>query len=149
MPPNCATPRSTSSSIPNATIEKLVEHGARARTSRPAASSSTTALDHRGLPHRPRRLPRPRRWETEDTGRGTWHIVVTEIPYQVQKSRLIEKIAELLLARRLPLLDDVRDESAEDIRLVLEPKSRTVDPDTADGIAVQADRAGKPHFRST
>ncbi|MEM1038562.1 MAG: DNA topoisomerase IV subunit A [Pseudomonadota bacterium] len=68
------------------------------------------------------------RWEQEDTGRGTWQIVVTEIPYQVQKSKLIEKTAELLLAKRLPLLADIRDESAEDIRLVLEPKSRSVDP---------------------
>lgn len=69
------------------------------------------------------------RWEKEETGRGGYVIVVTEIPYQVQKSRMIEKIAELLTARRLPLLGDVRDESAEDIRLVLEPKSRTVDPE--------------------
>jgi topoisomerase-4 subunit A len=69
------------------------------------------------------------RWQQEDQGRGTWVIVVKEIPYQVQKSRLIEKIADLLIARKLPLLGDVRDESAEDIRLVLEPKSRTVDPD--------------------
>jgi topoisomerase-4 subunit A len=68
------------------------------------------------------------RYETEDQGRGTWNIVVTEIPYQVQKARLIEKIAELLVARKLPLLEDIRDESAEDIRLVLVPKSRTVDP---------------------
>ncbi len=68
------------------------------------------------------------KWHTEDQGRGTWQIVVTEIPYGVQKSRLVEKIAELLLARRLPLLEDVRDESAEDIRLVLVPKSRSVDP---------------------
>ena len=68
------------------------------------------------------------KWETEDQGRGTYVVVVTEIPYGVQKSRLIEKIAELLLARRLPLLEDVRDESAEDIRLVLVPKSRSVDP---------------------
>jgi topoisomerase-4 subunit A len=68
------------------------------------------------------------RWEKEDSGRGGYVIVVTEIPYQVQKSRMIEKIAELLIARRLPLLDDVRDESAEDIRLVLVPKSRSVDP---------------------
>src|SRR5690606_14944189 len=57
-----------------------------------------------------------------------YQIIVTEMPYQVQKSRLIEKIAELLIARRLPLLDDVRDESAEDVRLVLIPKSRSVDP---------------------
>ncbi len=67
-------------------------------------------------------------WEKEDTGRGGYQIVVTQIPYQVQKSRLIEKIADLLQNRRLPLLGDVIDESAEDIRLVLEPKSRTVDP---------------------
>ncbi len=68
------------------------------------------------------------RWHTEDLGRGTWSIIITEIPYQVQKSRLIEKIAELLMAKKLPLLDDVRDESTEDVRIVLEPKSRTVDP---------------------
>ena len=68
------------------------------------------------------------RYVVEDQGRGTWTIVVTEIPYQVQKAKLIEKIAELLIARKLPLLDDVRDESAEDIRLVLVPKSRSVDP---------------------
>ncbi|TWI92581.1 DNA topoisomerase IV subunit A [Roseibium hamelinense] len=67
------------------------------------------------------------RWEVEDLGRGQWAIVVTEIPYQVQKSRLIEKIAELLTARKLPLLEDVRDESAEDIRVVLVPRSRNVD----------------------
>jgi len=69
------------------------------------------------------------RWEKEDTGRGAYQIIVTQIPYQVQKSRLIEKIAELLQNRRLPLLGDLIDESAEDIRLVLEPKSRTVDPE--------------------
>ncbi len=67
------------------------------------------------------------KWETEDLGRGGYQIVVTEIPFQVQKSRLIEKIAELLIARKLPLLEDIRDESAEDIRVVLVPKSRTVD----------------------
>ena len=69
------------------------------------------------------------RWHVEDQGRGTWNIVVSEIPYQVQKSRLIEKIAELLLAKKLPLLDDIRDESTEDVRIVLEPKSRSVNPD--------------------
>ncbi len=68
-------------------------------------------------------------WIKEDTGRGGYQIIVTEIPYSVQKSRLIEKIAELLQNRRLPLLGDVIDESAEDIRLVLEPKSRAVDPE--------------------
>jgi len=69
------------------------------------------------------------RWEKEDTGRGGYQIIVTEIPYSVQKSRLIEKIAEFLQNRRLPLLGDIIDESAEDIRLVLEPKSRAVDPE--------------------
>lgn len=67
------------------------------------------------------------KWETEDLSRGGYQIIVTQIPFQVQKSRLIEKIAELLIARRLPLLEDIRDESAEDIRIVLVPKSRTVD----------------------
>jgi topoisomerase-4 subunit A len=69
------------------------------------------------------------KWEKEDTGRGGYRIIITEIPYQVQKSKLIEKIADLLVNRKLPLLEDVRDESAEDIRVVLEPKNRTVDPD--------------------
>ena len=68
------------------------------------------------------------RWHTEDAKRGTYNIVVTEMAYGVQKSKLVEKIADLLLARKLPLLKDVRDESAEDVRLVLEPRSRTVDP---------------------
>ncbi len=67
------------------------------------------------------------RWEVEDLGRGTWQIVVTEIPYQVQKSKLIERLAELIQTRKLPFLADVRDESAEDIRLVLEPRSKNVD----------------------
>jgi len=69
------------------------------------------------------------RWEKEELPRGGWQIVVTEVPYQVQKSKLIERIAELLMAKKLPLLEDVRDESAEDIRVVLEPKSRNVDPE--------------------
>ncbi|ABC90302.1 DNA topoisomerase IV subunit A protein [Rhizobium etli CFN 42] len=68
------------------------------------------------------------KWQTEDLGRGGYQIIITEIPFQVQKSRLIEKIAELLIARKLPLLEDIRDESAEDIRIVLVPKSRSVDP---------------------
>ncbi|WP_336486312.1 DNA topoisomerase IV subunit A [Methylobacterium nigriterrae] len=68
------------------------------------------------------------RWAREDLGRGTWNIVVSEIPYGVPKARLIEKLAELLQERKLPLLADVRDESAEDVRVVLEPRSRSVDP---------------------
>src|SRR5215469_1183922 len=69
------------------------------------------------------------RWEKEEGSRGTWQIVVTEIPYQVQKSKLIERIAELLEQKKLPLLDDIHDESTEDIRIVLTPKSRAVEPD--------------------
>jgi topoisomerase-4 subunit A len=69
------------------------------------------------------------RWEKEALSHGLYQIVVTEIPYQVQKSRLIEKIAALLEEKKLPLLADVRDESASDIRLVLEPKNRNVDAD--------------------
>ena len=67
------------------------------------------------------------RWEKEDTGRGGWQIVVTEIPWLVQKSRLVEKIAELVNDKKLPLVGDVHDESAEDLRLVIEPRARTVD----------------------
>ena len=69
------------------------------------------------------------KWEVEDLGRGQWQIVVTEIPYQVQKSKLIEKIAELINSKKIPILADVRDESADDIRMILEPKSKNVDPD--------------------
>ncbi len=69
------------------------------------------------------------RWKQEEGARGTWVIVITEIPWLVQKSRLVEKIAELLNEKKLPLVGDVRDESAEDIRLVIEPKSRAVDPE--------------------
>ncbi|MEM8824317.1 MAG: DNA topoisomerase IV subunit A [Pseudomonadota bacterium] len=69
------------------------------------------------------------RHEIEDLGKGQWQIVVTEIPYQVQKGKLIEKLAELVLQKKVPILADIRDESADDIRIVLEPKSRNVDPD--------------------
>jgi len=68
------------------------------------------------------------RWKTEDTGRGTYQIVVTEIPWQVQKMRLVEQIAALINEKKLPLVADMRDESAEDVRLVFEPRSRSVDP---------------------
>ncbi|MCK1359812.1 DNA topoisomerase IV subunit A [Bradyrhizobium sp. 199] len=68
------------------------------------------------------------RWEQEEGARGAWVVVVTEIPFLVQKSRLIEKVAELLDQKKLPLVGDIRDESAEDVRLVIEPKSKNVDP---------------------
>ena len=68
------------------------------------------------------------KWTQEEGARGTWVVVITEIPWLVQKSRLVEKIAELLNEKKLPLVGDVRDKSAEDVRLVIEPKSRAVDP---------------------
>src|SRR5215472_17368905 len=69
------------------------------------------------------------RWQREEGARGTYQIVVDQIPYQVQKSKLIERIAQLIEEKKLPLLDDVRDESTEDIRIVLTPKTRTVEPE--------------------
>ena len=69
------------------------------------------------------------RWHKEDLGRGMYQIIITEVPYQVQKSRLIEKLAEVIETKKAPWLEDVRDESAEDIRIVLEPKSKNIDPD--------------------
>ncbi|MEJ0015952.1 MAG: DNA topoisomerase IV subunit A [Acetobacteraceae bacterium] len=69
------------------------------------------------------------RWTVEKGKHGTWQIVVTEIPYQVQKAKLVEQIAQLLEERKLPLLGDVRDESTEEVRLVLEPKTRGVEPE--------------------
>jgi len=69
------------------------------------------------------------RWHKEDLGRGMYQIIVTEVPYQVQKSRLIEKLAEVIENKKAPWLEDVRDESAEDIRIVLEPKSKNIDPE--------------------
>jgi topoisomerase-4 subunit A len=69
------------------------------------------------------------RWATEDAGRGVYRIIVTEIPYQVKKADLVEQLADLIEAKKAPLLGDVRDESAEDVRLVIEPKSRNVEPE--------------------
>ncbi|MDE1159111.1 MAG: DNA topoisomerase IV subunit A [Neorhizobium sp.] len=112
---------------PDATIEKLVEF-----VPGPDLPTGGVIIDSRESIIEAYRTGRGgfrvrAKWEIEDLGRGGYQIVVTEIPFQVQKSRLIEKIAELLLARKLPLLDDVRDESAEDVRVVLVPKNRTVD----------------------
>jgi topoisomerase-4 subunit A len=74
------------------------------------------------------------KYEVEDLGRGQWQIIITEIPYQVQKSRLIEKLAEIIELKKVPILADVRDESAEDIRIVLEPKSKNVDVEVLMGM---------------
>ncbi|MCI5077130.1 DNA topoisomerase IV subunit A [Oricola sp.] len=113
---------------PNASIEKLVEFvpGPDFPTGGIIVESAPSILESYKTGRGAFRVRA--RWEKEDTGRGGYVIIVTEIPYQVQKSRLIEKIAELLIAKKIPLLEDVRDESAEDIRVVLEPKSRSVDP---------------------
>ncbi|MCA0873985.1 DNA topoisomerase IV subunit A [Seohaeicola saemankumensis] len=73
-------------------------------------------------------------YEVEDLGRGQWQIVITEIPYQVQKSKLIEKIAELIQTKKVPILADIRDESADDVRVILEPRSKNVDPDVLMGM---------------
>lgn len=80
------------------------------------------------------------RWHKEDVGRGGYVIVVTEIPYQVQKAKLIERIASLITEKKLAVLDDVRDESAEDVRIVLVPRAHG-GAGAADGAALQADRA--------
>ncbi|MEC8054508.1 MAG: DNA topoisomerase IV subunit A [Pseudomonadota bacterium] len=113
---------------PNAAIETLVTHiqGPDFPTGGVLVESAENILEayHSGRGGFRLRA----RWEVEKGRAGTYQIVITEIPYQVQKSRVVEKIAELLNARKLVLLADVRDESAEDIRLVLEPKSRNVDP---------------------
>ncbi len=113
---------------PNATITKLVEY-----VPGPDLPTGGTIVDDRDAIIEAYKTGKGgfrvrARWSKEELGRGTWQIVVTEIPYQVQKGKLVEKIAELMQAKKLPMLDDVRDESAEDIRLVLEPKSRSVDP---------------------
>lgn len=74
------------------------------------------------------------KWQVEPLERGAWQIVVSEIPYQVQKSKLIEKLAEVIQSKKIPLLADVRDESADDIRIVLEPRARHVDPEILMGM---------------
>jgi topoisomerase IV subunit A len=115
--------------FPNATIEKLVE-----LVPGPDFPTGGIIVESRDSIVEAYRTGRGgfrvrARWEREDAGRGGYRIIITEIPYQVQKSRLIEKTAELLFARKLPLVEDIRDESAQEVRIVIEPKSRTVDPE--------------------
>jgi topoisomerase-4 subunit A len=113
---------------PNATIEKLVEivPGPDFPTGGVIVEPRAQILEAYKTGRGGFRLRA--RWSKEETGRGGYQVVVTEIPYGVQKAKLIEKIADLMSEKKLQLLGDVRDESAEEIRLVLEPKSRTVDP---------------------
>src|SRR5436190_1382182 len=113
---------------PSATIEKLVEFvpGPDFPTGGVIVEPRSSILDAYKTGRGGFRLRAS--WEKEDTGRGTYQIVVTEMPYQVQKAKLVEAIANLINEKKLPLLGDVRDESAETVRLVLEPKSRAIDP---------------------
>ncbi len=113
---------------PNATIEKLVEF-----IPGPDFPTGGVLVEPRDAIIEAYRTGRGgfrlrAKWEREDTGRGMYQVVITEIPYQVAKSKLVEKLAELLQDKKLPLVGDVRDESAEEVRLIIEPKSRTVDP---------------------
>ncbi|MGI9425085.1 MAG: DNA topoisomerase IV subunit A [Hyphomicrobiaceae bacterium] len=112
---------------PNATIEKLVEFvpGPDFPTGGVLVEPPESILEAYKTGRGGFRLRAS--WEKEDTGRGGYQIVITEIPYQVQKSKLVEKLADLITEKRLPLIGDVRDESAEEIRLIIEPKSRGVD----------------------
>ena len=113
---------------PNATIEKLVEFipGPDFPTGGVLVEPRDSIIEAYRTGRGGFRLRA--KWEREDTGRGMYQVVITEIPYQVAKSKLVEKLAELLQDKKLPLVGDVRDESAEEVRLILEPKSRTVDP---------------------
>src|SRR5688572_17649915 len=113
---------------PNATIDKLVEFvpGPDFPTSGVIVEPREQILEAYKTGRGGFRLRA--KWQREDTGRGTYQIIVTEIPYQVQKAKLVERIAELINDKKLPLLGDARDESAETVRLVLEPKSRAIDP---------------------
>jgi len=115
--------------FPNATVEKLVEliPGPDFPTGGALVEPRESIIESYRTGRGSFRLRAV--WHTEDLGRGQYQIVVDEIPYQVQKSKLVEKIAELVNAKKIPILADVRDESAEDVRLVLEPRSRSVDPE--------------------
>ena len=113
---------------PGLTIEELVHHvpGPDFPTGGVLVESRASILESYSTGRGSFRLRA--RWHREDKGRGVYQLVVTEIPYGVQKSKLIEKVAELLIGKRLTLLKDIRDESADDIRIVLEPRAGTVDP---------------------
>jgi len=113
---------------PKATIEKLVEYipGPDFPTGGVLVESRKNIIDAYKTGRGGFRLRA--QWVKETVGRGGYQVVITEIPYQVAKSKLVEKLADLITERKLPLVGDVRDESAEEIRLVIEPRSRTVDP---------------------
>jgi topoisomerase-4 subunit A len=114
---------------PNATFEKLIElvPGPDFPTGGILCEDRATVLEAYRTGKGSFRMRA--RWEVEKLKGGLWQVVVTEIPYQVQKAKLIERIADLIQLRKIPALGDIRDESAEDVRIVLEPKSRNVEPD--------------------
>ncbi|WP_425404671.1 DNA topoisomerase IV subunit A [Hwanghaeella sp.] len=114
---------------PNATFEKLVElvPGPDFPTGGVLCEDRATVMEAYRTGKGSFRIRA--RWEVEKLKGGLWQVVVTEIPYQVQKAKLIERIADLIQARKIPALADIRDESAEDVRIVLEPKSRNVEPE--------------------
>ncbi len=114
---------------PNAGIEKLVEfvQGPDYPTGGTLVESRETIIEAYKTGRGSFRTRA--KWETEKLSHGQYQIIITEIPYQVQKSRLIEKVAELLIAKKLPILADIRDESTEDVRIVLEPKNRSIEPE--------------------
>jgi topoisomerase-4 subunit A len=114
---------------PNASTEELMAH-----VPGPDFPTGGVAVEPRASIHEAYETGRGgvrlrARWEREDLGKGMWRVVVTEIPYQVQKARLIEQLADLIEQKKAPFLGDVRDESAEEIRLIIEPKSRNVEPE--------------------
>src|SRR4029453_12899841 len=113
---------------PNATVEKLVEMipGPDFPTGGVLVEPRDSILEAYKTGRGGFRLRA--KWGKEETGRGTYQIVVTEGAYNGQKAKLVKRIAELMTEKKLPLLGDVRDESAETVRLILEPKSRTIDP---------------------
>src|SRR6201995_4387797 len=130
MRPSCAMPRSISSIIPM----RRAATSSNSSPARPSPAGGITVAPPAEIAEAyvtGRGSFRVRaRWTKEEGGRGTWQVVITEIPYGVQKSRLIEQLANLLNEKKLPLLADVRDESTDDVRIVLEPRSRTVEPET-------------------
>ena len=126
-------------------IADLIEPDARARISRPAACWSNPVKPW-SLPTKPAAAAcaSGRKWTEEPRKGGGSTVVITEIPYGVQKGRLMEKLDELLAAKKLPLVADIVDESAEDIRIVIQPRSRNVDPAVLMESLFRDDRTGKP-----
>ena len=151
IPPHNAAELVRRRAVPDRQPERALAHAAQEHRPRSGFPDRRhrrrSAREHRGgLPHRPRLVPRARALDTRRRpGAAPTRSSSPRFRGSVQKQRLIEKMAELYNDKKLPLLAEFRDESAEDVRIVIEPRARTVDADAADGIAVQADRAREPH----